>query len=400
LRSPSRLWIVIAAVVAIGIGIYAFRALSGPKVRVAVASRGDLVQSVVATGRVIASSRIEIGTQIAGVVDTVEGVEGMRLEAGQTLATLRAEEQQAAVVQAQAALDEARARLAQFGATTLPVAEQQLRQADANVALARSEHARVSELVAAGFFSRAKLDEAHRNLDTAMAQQRAAQTQAEAARPRGSEVSLAYAREAQARAALDVAKAKLAYTRIFTPVTGVLLKRDAEPGDLVAAGTKLFTVGAGDLQAQFMIDEKNLSLIAMEQTAELTADAYPGRKFLGRVVTIAPSVDVQRGTVEVRLALPQPPDYVRVDMTVSAEIVAARRTGVLMIDSEGVRGASGASPWVLAVRDGRAVRVPVKVGARGTGKVELLDGLKEGDMVVPPAELAVVEGTKVRPAKP
>jgi HlyD family secretion protein len=87
-------------------------------------------------------------------------------------------------------------------------------------------------------------------------------------------------------------------------------------------------------------------------------------------------------------------------MTVSAEIVAARRTGVLMIDSEGVRGASGASPWVLAVRDGRAVRVPVKVGARGTGKVELLDGLKEGDMVVPPAELAVVEGTKVRPAKP
>jgi len=388
------------AVVVAAAAVVGYRSLAGPAVRVVTSVRGDLVQTVVATGRIVAESRIDIGAQIAGVIDTVDAVEGARLRAGQTLATLRDDEARAAVRQAEATLEEAKARLAQLGATTLPVAEQQLRQADADLALARSEFARASDLVAAGFYSQARLDEARRNLDAALARQRGAARQAESARPRGSEVALAFAREAQARAALELARAKLGYTRITTPVDGLLLKREAEPGDLVPANTKLFTVGAGTLQALFQVDEKNLPLVAVGQGAEIAADAYPGRRFRGEVLRIAPSVDVQRGTVEVRLAIPQAPEFVRVDMTVSAEIVAAKQANALLIDAEAVRGASGTTPWVLAIRDGVAVRVPVRLGARGTGQVALLEGLKEGDAVVPPSEVAVREGMKVRARRP
>ena len=128
------------------------------------------------------------------------------MKAGAALARLRDDEQRAAVDQAQAALREAEARVAQLGSTTGPIADQQLRQAQANLELAQSEYGRVKQLFESGFFSQAKLDEAERNLATSKAQVSAATRQAEAARPKGSDASLALARQAQAAAALEVAK--------------------------------------------------------------------------------------------------------------------------------------------------------------------------------------------------
>lgn len=399
-RSLLRPWTLVLAVLVAVATLFAVRTFSGTEVRTARVTRGDLIQSVVATGRIIAQSRVEIGTQIAGVVDRVNVREGDRVTAGTVLATLQDAEQEAAVEQARAALDEAKARLAQLGITTLPVAEQQLRQADANLQLARSEHVRVTELHAAGFFSRARLDEARRNLESAEAQRRAALKQTEAARPKGSEASLAYAREAQARAALDAARSRLTHTRIVTPVAGVVLRRGAEPGDLVTAGGRLFNMGAGETQAQVFVDEKNLSFLAPGQEARILADAFPGRPFSGRVFHIAPNVDVQRGTVEVRLTLPEIPDFARIDMTVSVEIVAGRKSRALTLASDAVRDAAGSAPWALAVRAGRTVRVPLRLGSRGTGTVEVIDGLAEGESVVLASEPGIREGMSVRPRTP
>ena len=121
-RSLLRPWTVVLAVLVAVATLFAVRTFSGTEVRTARVTRGDLIQSVVATGRIIAQSRVEIGTQIAGVVDRVNVREGDRVTAGTVLATLQDAEQEAAVEQARAALDEAKARLAQLGITTLPVA--------------------------------------------------------------------------------------------------------------------------------------------------------------------------------------------------------------------------------------------------------------------------------------
>jgi len=398
LNRLSKPWLVVVALlVAVALFFFA-RPLLGVKAKSIAVTRGDLIQTIVSSGRTIAASRLEVGTQLTGVVQSVEVRDGDAVKAGALLARLRDDEQRAAVDQAQAALRETEGRLAQLGTTTGPIADQQVRQAQANFELAQSEHGRVQQLFESGFFSQAKLDEADRNRATAKAQMATAMRQAEAARPKGSDSTLAFTRQAQAAAALEVARSRLAYTRIVTPVAGVVLRRGAEPGDLVLQGTKLFSIAAGETQVLLNVDEKNLGLLRIGQTAWVSPDAYPGQRFEAEVFSIAPSIDVQRGTVEVKLEVPTPPDYVRTDMTVSAEILVAKRASATLINADAVRDVAGAAPWVLVVRDGRAVRTPVKLGARGVGELEVLQGLQPGDAVVPPSEPKVREGTRVRPA--
>jgi HlyD family secretion protein len=369
----------------------------GAKVHAVEAARGDLVQTVVSTGRVITPARVEIGSILLGTVRTVETKEGTVVKSGQVMARLRDEEQRAAVQQARGALAEAEARLVQLARLSAPSSEQALKQAEANFELADEEYKRTKNLFDQGFFSRAKLDEAERNLAVARAARENALLQTASNSPKGSDYALAVARRDQTRAALEVAQARLDHTVIRAPAPGTVLKRLVEPGDVVQQGKKLFELSVtGETQVVLNVDEKNIGLLALGRQAQAAADAYPGRNFGAEIFYIAPGVDAQRGTVEVKLRVPQPPDFVRPDMTVSAEILAAKRIDTVTLESDAIRDAAGAAPWVLAVRDGRAVRQPLKLGIRGAGRTEILDGLAPGDLVVPPSEAAVREGQRVR----
>ena len=97
---------------------------------------------------------------------------------------------------------------------------------------------------------------------------------------------------------------------------------------------------------------------------------------------------------EVRLRVPQPPAFLRPDMTASVEMLAARKDSALILPAEFVRDPDG-RPWVLAVRDGRARRVPVVLGVRGLGEVEVAEGLAEGERAIV-ATSPVAEGARVR----
>jgi HlyD family secretion protein len=108
-------------------------------------------------------------------------------------------------------------------------------------------------------------------------------------------------------------------------------------------------------------------------------------------------VDPQRGTVEVRLTVPQPPIFLKPDMTVSVELIGENRPGALVLPAAAVRNADTAAPWVLILQDRRAVRVPVQLGLRGIGTVEIVSGLKEGDLAIPQTE-KVLPGDSVRQA--
>jgi HlyD family secretion protein len=398
LRRPSRAVVLVVVVLLVAIAAVIVRQRMGAPVEIATVIREDLRQSVVSTGRVIATARIELGAQVAGTVAEVAVEEGDRVAAGDLLARLADDEPRAALAQAEAALDEAQARLRQLAVTGLPVAEQARRQAASALALARREHARVTALAAQGFFSEARLDEAKRNLEQAEAQARSTELQADSARPRGSDHALAVTREAQARRAVDVARAKLGWTRVLARADGIVLERRAEPGDVVTAGTRLVSLGAGPLQIELKVDEKNVGLLAIGKTATVIADAYPDREFQAKVLRIAPAVDAQRGTVQVKLAMDTPPTFLVPDMTVSAEIAVAAKSGVLTLPAEAVRDANGADPWILVVRDGVAERQSVRLGLRGSGRLEILQGVGVGDQAVLPGTAAVVAGVRVRPA--
>jgi HlyD family secretion protein len=99
--------------------------------------------------------------------------------------------------------------------------------------------------------------------------------------------------------------------------------------------------------------------------------------------------------VEVKLRVPDPPPYLRQDMTVSVDIEVARRFDVLVTRADAVFDAVGAHPWVLAVVGGRATKKPVTLGLKGEGKVEIRQGAAPGDLLVP-SSAGVSPGQRVR----
>ncbi|MBI5331906.1 MAG: efflux RND transporter periplasmic adaptor subunit [Betaproteobacteria bacterium] len=394
LRLPKLRILLLGLLAALAVFL-AVRAFLGKPVATVAAERGNLIESVIATGRVITPARVALGSQIAGTLAEIKVKEGDRIQAGQTLARLIANEQAAALEQAERSIAEAEARLIQLDRVGLPVAQQALRQAEAGLKLARQEFDRVKRLVESGFYSPSRLDEAQRTLDSAQAGVQAAAAQSASNARDGADARVLHTRLAQARAARAFAQAKLDQTRILAPSDGILLTRLAEPGDVVTAGRKLFDLAvAGERQIVLDVDEKNLGRLTLNQTAQAVADAYPGQPFAARLFYIAPGVDAAKGSVEVKLVIPQPPAFVKPDMTVSVEIETARKSDVLTLPDRLVRDATTA-PWVLAAEQGRAVKRAVKLGVRGQGRVEIAAGLKAGERVIAP-ETGVKEGARVR----
>jgi HlyD family secretion protein len=372
--------------------------LIGKSVPTVAVSQQALVETVISSGRVITPERIELGAELVGNVARRLVDEGTRVRPGQVLAELDASELRAAADQAASSLAEAEARLEQLRQVSRPVADQNLAQAEANLAQANSEYERVRKLAEAGFYSPSKLDEARRAQDAARAAREAALVQAKGNRPEGVETRLAEARREQARASLALARAKLDNTVIRAPVSGIVVRKHIEPGDVVTQGKKLFELAAeGETQIDLEIDEKNLGRLAIGQTAEVVADAYPGKPFRAEIFFIAAAVDAQKGSVEIKLRVPESPAFLKPDMTVSAEIRVGQKANALTLPVDAVRDLAMAQPWVMVVESGKAARRAVKLGLRGSARVEVLDGLKAGEAVIPPSA-PVGEGQKVRPA--
>lgn len=370
--------------------------LFGPVVDVHEVRRGDLAQTVVATGRVATPQRVAIGSVMTERVARIPVAEGQTVRRGDILLVLDDKDEQAALAQAEAAVTQAQAKLAQMRDVALPAALQALAQAEANRVLAQAQFQRNTDLAAKGFIAKSALDDTKRNVDVAESQLKAAQLQVESNRPTGGDYRMAETALAQAQAALAAATAKLADTVVRAPADGVLIARSVEPGDVVQPGRELMALApAGETQVVVQIDERNLSRLAPGQQALVSADAYPGERFPAELFYINPGIDALRGAVEVKLRVGKPPAYLRQDMTVSVDIDVGRRTATLIAPAAAIFDMAGEHPWVLAVEGGRAVKKPVTLGLRGNGSVEIAGELTPGTLLVDTAA-GVAAGDRVR----
>jgi HlyD family secretion protein len=387
--------LLITAAIAIA-GYFLRDAILGASIEVQEVTRGDLIQTVVASGRVMTPLRVSVGAVITERVVRIPVDEGQSVRRGDVLIVLDDRDERAAVAQAQATVDQAEAKLRQLREYSLPAAEQSLLQADANLRLSRQQYERNQELLAKGFISQSALDDAKRNLDVAESQLKAVRLQVQTNAPNGSDYLMAQTARAQAHAALEAANAKLEQTVIHSPADGVLIARDVEAGNVVQSGKELMVLApVGETQIVVQIDEKNLSRLKLSQKALASADAYPHERFPAELFYINPGIDALRGSVEVKLRVPDPPPYLRQDMTVSVDIEVARRSRTLVAAADAIFDTSGVQPWVLAVVDHRATKKPVTLGLRGEGQVEILDGAAPGDRLIPVAT-GVTPGQRVR----
>lgn len=394
-RNPA-VWIIgVVALVAVLVAVDRAR---GPRVRVDVVTRRDIEQHVVASGRVRVQTRVQIAAQTPGLVVAVAAVEGQHVEAGDLLVQIDDAEARAAVAQAGAAVAQAKARVEQLRRVGAIVANESLRQADSNLAHAEADLDRAERLAGSGSVAAIELENARRALEVARAQRSAAEAQQISAAPMGADSRVALTALLSAEAQLTGAKVRLSETRIVALHGGVVLTRSVEPGDVVQASRPLLVMAAdNDTELVFQPDERNLAFIALGQRARAAADAYPDKVFDASVSYIAPSVDPQRGSIEVRLHVPAPPSFLKPDMTVSVDLTVARKASALTLSSTAVHGASAPAPWVLSVEQGRVVKRSVTLGIRGEGATEIVSGLAEGAVVVIPDGRVLSDGQRVRP---
>lgn len=362
--------------------------------------RGGLVQTVVASGHTETPFRVEIASQITGTVQDVLVREGEEVRQGERLIVIEASELQAAVVQTEGAVAQAEARVRQLRELTKPAADQTLMQAQANLLNAQAAFDRAAKLAESGYGTRVTLDDARKNLDVALTQVRTAELQVFTSSPVGSDYVMAETQLSQARANLNTAHARLAYATIAAPRDGVLITRNVERGMVVQPGKALMVLApAGGTQIVLQIDEKNLGMLTLGQTALASADAYRDKRFPATLSYINPSVDISRASVQVKLDVPEPPDYLRQDMTVSVDIEIARRDSAIVVPSRAVHEPGNGAPWVLMADRGRARLQQVKLGLRGTGQYEVLEGLQPGDLVIP-STAGVRAGQRIRAIEP
>lgn len=308
------LWAVLGiAVVLIGLAIW-MRSSSAkaPQYVTQRVERGTLTIIVSATGTLAPTNEVDVGSELSGIVRTVEVDYDDRVKAGQVLARLDRSRLEAQAMQAKATLEAAKARV---------------RQTQATVKEAGAELARAEQLAEGQLIARSDLDAA-----------RAAFERAEADR------SNAAAAVAQAEATLQATETDLAKTIIRSPINGVVLIRNIDPGQTVAASFQapvLFTI-AEDLTKMELnvdVDEADVGQVRPEQEATFTVDAYPERVFTAQVAEVRFASETVNGVVTYKtiLYVDNADLLLRPGMTATADIVVRKVTDTILVPNAGLR---------------------------------------------------------------
>lgn len=390
-RRLRRWWMAVVIVLVLALCTWGVQRWRGPQVPAVQVQAQPLVRTLQFSARVETLSRVGVGSTVVGRVAQVHVREGDVVQAQQLLVQLEQAELLAALQQSQASLAQAQAQLTNLRTNSRIGNQAQVLQAQASVTQAQADWQRNEKLVQQGFLSRATLDEKRKALDVAQAQWQAAQAQAAASADGGAELKGAEAQVLQAQAAVQTAQAKLAQTRITAPSPGKVLLRTVEPGQIVQPGTALLQLALeGPTQIVAQVDERFLDQLREGQTAQVVADAFANQRLAAKVVSIAPSVDAQRGAVEVTLTLDAvPPAFLREDMTVSVAVETGRVAQALVLPLQALHGAQDGSlqAQVLVLDGGQAIAQPVQMGLRTLEAAEITQGLQSGDTVLlPPAQ--------------
>ncbi len=349
---------------------------AAPTFRLAKVERGSLTAVVSASGTLSAVTTVAVGSQISGQIRELFVDFNSLVKQGQLLARIDPETFDLKVKQAQADLDAATSALANQKGNVLVLQSQVLRaRIQANDASA--DLGRKQSLFAKGFISDAERDKAQFNFDalaegvkTAVAQVAVAEAQ----------VANAAAVVKQREAALASARVDLARTSIVAPVDGVVISRQVDAGQTVAASLNtptLFTIAKDlrDMQVEVAIDESDISKIRLDQRVTFTVDAFAGRTFEGRVAQIRKAAQsVQNVVTYIVVVATSNPNLLLVPgMTANARIVSDARENVLKVPNAALRYRP---PGVSASREAETPSVATGGGDQQARRAKLVDELR------------------------
>lgn len=246
------------------------------------------------------------------------------------------------------------------------VQQAELQQAQANLSLAESNFRRVSDLFERRFISQSARDEAA-------------------------------SRREVSRAAVQLAQAQLARMRVVAPFAGTVGIRNVSVGDYVKDGEELVNLeDVSVLKLDFRLPEIHHSSLRVGQAVEVSSDALPGVTIPATIDAIDPLVDTQGRAVVLRASLSNADNQLRPGMFARVRVTLDARPAVPVVPEEALMPAAGNRMFVYRVVEGVARRVEVRTGARRDTRVEIVEGLGLGDVVVTAGQLKLRDGDAVR----
>lgn len=310
-------------------------AAGGLPVRVGVVRTGTITEEVSAVGTLLANESVMIRPETDGRIETIHFAEGQLVRKGDRLLSLDTSE-----------------------------VEAQLAAAEAELTLNRSRMKRSEELQAKNFISAQALDEARENLNKSVARQ------------------------------MEV-KARLDKMTVKAPFEGVAGLRQVSPGAYVRAGQDIARLeGIGTLKVDFRVPEVFLRKIRASQETQVGVDAFPGESFRGAIYAIEPSVDEQTRTVLLRARIPNPGVRLKPGMFARVMLVLDNRENALIVPEQALVPRGG-ERFVFRAVEGKAVLTKVEIGLRRPGEVEILQGLKAGEIIVVDGQLRLQDNSPI-----
>ncbi len=334
--------ILLAILFAGGYFLYSMIGPKGPnqKFRTVKVERGEISSIVTATGTINPVITVLVGSQVSGTIKALHADFNSRVREGEVIAQIDPAIFEAQVEQGRANLLNAQANLSNAQAN-LKNAQANLSKAEIAVVDTKRTLERNRELIEKKVIAQATLDTAQTNYDTAIAQREVAKAQLESAR---SQVESSRAQVEQARAGLKVADTNLKYTTIRSPVNGIVISRNVDVGQTVAASLQaptLFMI-AKDLtrmQVDTNVSEADIGRVAKDQDATFTVDAYPERTFRGKVSEIrnAPITIQNVVTYDVVIQVDNSDLRLKPGMTANVSVQIEHKENILKIPNSALR---------------------------------------------------------------
>jgi RND family efflux transporter MFP subunit len=327
--------------------------------------RGDVTEYITVVGNLIGQATIDVVPRVAGRIESISAKLGDRVSRGQQIAKIEDRELQQQVKQAEQSLEVNRATV---------------RQRESDLNLRKTTLARQQALLEAKLQTRQVVEDAEAAYNSAVAA-----------------VELASAQLAQTQARIEELKITLGNTTIVSPVDGFIGRRNLDPGAFAGANTVIMqVVEISTVRMVANLVEKDFKRITQGVQAEVEVDAFPGETFSGTVSRVAPIFDAATRTASMEIEVANPGFRLKPGMYARVRLTAERRNGVLtvprgaVVDVEGQRG--------VFLPDGQTAKFqPVTQGLQDADRVEILEGLTEGQRVVTTGVLALRDGDRITP---
>jgi len=394
-KRRSRIWILAGVFIClICLAFFTIKALTRTQTtidpeRLARVEKIDLARSVVATGKIEPTTRVEIKSKASGIIQRLPVNVGDVVHPGQVICELDQNDLLPRVRQARAALNMAEAALKSSHAE---YDRYKVEAEGPDVPFLKRDMERARQIFSEGIIPQYSRDEAEKNYELAVNRQQQAIVNLGVAR---AAISRAEAQVDQSQAALAQAEEDLRNATIVSPIDGVVLSRDREVGDAVSS---ILTMGAGatmimtlgDLREVYVkgkVDESDIGKVYLGQPARIKVESYKDQAFTGKVTKMSP-MGVEKDNVttfEVRVSISNESRKLMATMTANAEILLEERKGVLAVPEGAIIYKKDRSTEVevpdAGVESGKK-RVPVVTGISNGSKMQIVKGLSEGQQVI------------------